>query len=337
MTAVYGSVTIAVLNSIRNSASAEYVARIPTATRDNITAIGNTLSTYTILKNEFTTNLVEKIGLTIFSSKMATNRLARFKKGKLEHGMDIEEIFISMAKAEGSFDKDGLNVFGRRKPEVLVKYHRRNRMDSYVITVSDAQIRTAFVNENGVQSLLSGIVESMYSGCNYDEYVMMKELLGSYALNYVDYGVADITDNATGKEFVKSVSKAVADMSFMSKKFNKAGVVTQSDLKDMVLIVNKDVLCEISVEVLASAFNMSEVGLKPEIVVVDDFGSMTTTFALLVDKDFFMVYDTITNLETARNPQGMFTNYFLNVQQILSLSQFKNAVRFTTVPKVDIP
>jgi hypothetical protein len=161
----------------------------------------------------------------------------------------------------------------------------------------------------------------------------MKELLASYKDNYFDYGVPAMTDADSTKEFVKTVRKAVSDMSYMTKTYNKQGVMQQSDKSGLALLVHKDVISEVDVEVLAKAFNMGKTDFEPTVIEVDDFGTMTDTYGLIVDKAFFMVYDTLRTVENIRNPKGLFTNYFLHVQQVLSLSQFKNAVRLTTSPK----
>jgi hypothetical protein len=328
------SYTVDMLNTIRNGASTEYQERIPQATRDNITAVGNAILSYTLTMNEFATALINKIGLTILSSKMAKNKLAKFKKGMLPYGKDVEEVFIEMAKSEGSYDPTGANPLGRRLPDIKTIYHRQNRQDKYVKSITKAQLKSAFTSENGLQDLLSGIVNSIYSGSNYDEFVLMKQLLGAYEANYFDYGVPAIVDEASAKEFVKTVRKAVNDLSFMSSTYNKAGVMTNSEVKDLVLLVNKDVIAEVDVEVLAKAFNMGKTDFEPEIITLDDFGGMLNTYGLLVDKDFFKVFDTLNEAAEQFNADGLFTNHFFHIWQIMSTSQFKNAVRFTTVPKV---
>lgn len=322
--------TIAVLNAIRDSASAEYVARVPASTVSNITAVGNALTTYTVAMNEFTTTLIEKIGLTVFSNKLFENKLAKFKKGMLPSGADIEEIFVEMSGCV-EFDETGATSLARSKPTILSQYHRQNRKDTYKITVSSDQVKQAFTSLQGVTDLLAKIVTSMYTGANYDEFVIMKELLAGYSANYFDYEVAPITDAVSGAEFVKTTRKAVLDLAFMSDKYNKASVMTYNNVEDLVLFVNKDILSEISVDVLATAFHSDNADFNATIVPVDDFGSMIDTYGLLVDKEFFMIWDTLQTVESIRNPQGLFTNSFLHVWQILSLSQFKNAIRFKKV------
>ena len=326
--------SISVLNNIRANASDEYNQRIPEATRENIITIGNALQTYTELYNEFCSALVNKIGKTIIETKMFKNKLARFKSGTILSQMDVEEIFIEMAKAEGSYDAEGKNPLGRREaPDVKVIYHRMNRQDYYAISIGDIDFVRVFRSEESLDTFISGLINSVYNGANYDEWVAMKNLLATYD-GYFDYEVPAITaENAaeSAKTFVKTLRKAVTDLSFANTAYNKAGVKTWSNPENLVLLVNKDVTAEVDVEVLAKAFNMGKTDIQTEIIVMDDFGTLTDTYGLLVDDDFPRIWDTLSKMEPQRNAQGLFTNYFYHIHQILSLSTFKNAVRFKAV------
>lgn len=322
--------SVSVLNNIRANASTEYQQRIPEATQQNILTIGNALDTYSLLYTEFFPALFGKIGKTIIESKLFKNRLARFKSGTIASQQDVEEIFIEMAKAEGTYDPDGKNPLGRREnPDVKAIYHRMNRQDYYAITVGDLDVVRVFRSEATLDTFISGLINSVYSGAAYDEYLAMKNLIGSYD-GFFDYGVAAITDAETAKDFVKTVRKASTDLTFASSEYNAAKVKTWTPVEKQVLIVNKDVLAEVDVEVLAKAFNMGKTDIQVSVVPVDDFGSLTNTYAVLVDEDWFRIWDTLSRMEPQRNAQGLFTNYFYHVHQILSASKFKNAVRFTT-------
>lgn len=333
--------SVEILNNIRLNASDEYQTRIPEATRENISTIGQAFQTYTPLYNEFCESLINKIGRTILNQKMFKNRLARFKSGAVTSPHDVEEIFIEMAKAEGSYDKDGKNPLGRREnPDVKVIYHRQNRQDYYAISLGDIDFIRVFRSDSTLDTFIKGIINSVYSADQYDEYQAMKNVLATYqnaeknGSGYFDYEVSDISKVTAkkdwSKEFVKTLRKAVQDLSFASTEFNVAGVKTWSDPSELVLLVNKDVLVECDVELLASAFHQSNTDMKvvPTIIAMDDFGSLTDTYGLLVDKDWFRIFDTLLHMETQRNAQGLFTNYFYHHHQILSASTFKNAVRF---------
>ena len=319
--------SVDILNNIRANASSEYQNRIPEATRTNITEIGNSFQIYTTLFNEFCDALMLKIGRTIIETKMFENKLARFKSGAAT-AHDVEEIFIEMAKAEGTYDPEGKNPLGRRDPaDVKVMYHRENRKDKYVTTIGDVDFVRVFRSEDTLDIFILGQINALYSGDAYDEWIAMKNLLGSYE-GYFTVDVEETADKALfAKNFVKALRKAVNDGSFPSTEYNAAHVKTWCDPSELVLFVNKDVTVECDVELLAKAFHQSNTDMKvvPTIVVMDDFGGLENTYAILAPADFFKVWDTLFRMETQRNADGLFTNYFLHHHQILSLSKFKNA------------
>lgn len=334
------SFSLDVLNKIRSTASTDYQDRIPQATRENLAAIGQAFSTYTTLYNEFCEALINRIGLTLLETASFQNKLKSLKLGELTSGQDVQEIFVSMAKAEGTYDPDGTNPLGRRAySDVNVCYHRQNRRDQYAISLGDIDFRRNFTSPAALDQFLSAQLNSVYTGDEFDEWTLFKNVLATYsytpaggttANTYFDYEVPALTgtnNEAACKQFVKTLKKAVQDMSFMSDQFNAAGVKTRST--DFVLFIHKDMLPEISIEVLMSAFNKEEADIKPTIITMDDFGSLTDgTYAILADKKFARIWDVLFRTESIRNPQGLFTNYFVHHHQILSLSPFKNAVRF---------
>lgn len=324
--------SISVMNNIRANASEEYQARIPEATQENIATIGYALQTYTPLYNEFSTALLCKIGKTMLETKMFKNRLARFKTGAILTQQDVEEIFVEMAKSEGAYDPNGANPLGRRNTvQDKVVYHRQNRRDMYVVSIGDLDFVRVFRSEATLDAYITAKINALYSGANKDEFLVMVNLLATYD-GYFDYEVPVIKDAETAKTFVKTLRKAVMDCTLdSSTQFNKAGVETWADKKDLVLLVNKDVLAEVDVEVLAKAFNMGKTDIEVSIVPMPHFGSMTDAYGLLVDKDFFRVWDTLSHMEPQRNADGLFTNYFYHVHQIVSCSPFKTAIKLKAV------
>lgn len=337
--------SVETLNAIRAQASTDYQDRIPEATRENFTNIGTAFETYKPLYNEFLSALLNRIGLTMFEEATFENKLKPFKLGQLTSQQDVQEIFTSMAKAEGAYDPQGPNPLGRRAPaDVSVIYHRQNRQDKYVMSIGDIDFRRNFTSPEAMDHFLSAQLNSIYTADEFDEWTVFKNLLGSYkftpeggtARSYFEYECPyiDGTNNTEAlKRFVKTLKKAVQDMSFMSDQFNAAGVTRRTSPDNFALLIHKDMLPEISVEVLMSAFNQEHADIKPAVITMDDFGDLTTdssgrkTLGLLVEKDFIRVWDTLIHSEQIRNPDGLFTNTFYHHHQILSLSPFKNAVR----------
>lgn len=326
--------SVEILNSIRNEASTDYQTYIPEATAQNIVNIGNAFQTYNLLYNEFCEALFNKIGKTIIDTTLFENKLKRFKSGTIQTQQDVEEIFVEMAKASVPYDKDGKNPLGRREPTpVKVVYHRQNRESCYELSVGDIDFVRVFRSEATLDTFIKLQIESVLTRAEYEEWLLMKNLLATYD-GYFNYGVPAITDTTTeksSKQFVKTFRKAVADMTVgLPSAYNKMKVQKASKKGKLVAFVHKDVLAEVDVEVLAKAFNMGKTDIETTIIEMDDFGTLENTYALIVDDDFFKVFDTLSRMESQRNAQGLFTNYFYHIHQILSLSPFKNAVRLTT-------
>lgn len=343
------SYSIEVLNTIRSNASAEYAARVPAATQANITEIGRVLDTYTDVYNEFCNALLHKIGMTIVQTALFTNKLAKFKSGKVLTGQDVEDIFVtSFRTAEGAYDKEGgvgengVHPFKRRDyQDVKVHYYRMQRRDKYVITIYKDDVIRAFNSTTALENFITAQFNSLYTGAEYDEFEHMKKLLadGIKAGHFYDYlvpviGAAnanDSTNQSACKAFVRSVKKAIADVSYPSTLYNADKVKTSTNKNNMVLFVSKDIPAHLDVDLYSQVFGPDYAQLGVEIVEVDNFGDDTSgTYALLVDRDWFKVFDVKNEMTQLFNPDGLYTNYWLHIWQILAYSKFKTAVRFGT-------
>ena len=163
--------SVNVLNVIRNNATQNYKDYVPVATPDaeSIREIGSIIMDYPALQNEFLSALVNRIGRVLVTSKMFDNPWSVFKKGMLEFGETIEEIFVNIAKPY-QFDPNVAEstVFKREIPDVRSAFHIMNYQKYYKVTIQDDQLRQAFLTWQGITDLIAKIVDSMYTGANYD-------------------------------------------------------------------------------------------------------------------------------------------------------------------------
>lgn len=322
-----------ILNTIRANASSDYQERVPVATQQNIAEVGNAITNYEPTRNEFLNALINRIGMVIIQSRLYENPLREFKKGMLEFGKDIEEIFVEIAKAQ-SYNPEvaETEVFKRVIPDVKTIFHRMNRQDFYKVTISNDQLRTAFLSYRGIEDLIGRIVDSLYSGDNYDEFLLMKHLM----LDYGDKGlfypitVTAVTDEATAKKLTVKLRATAKTIGFMSPNYNAQGVHTFTPMEDIIIFMTPETEALMDVESLARAFNLEYADFLGRVVIVDDFGGLENVQALMVDRRWFMVYDTFFNFTEQYNAQGLYWNYFFHHWQVLSTSQFANAIAFTT-------
>lgn len=331
-----------ILNAIRNSASDTYRQRIPVATQDNIREIGNAMMTYQATQNEFLNALVNRIARVIITSKSYQNPLRVFKKGMMEYGETIEEIFVNIAKAH-PFDPilAEKTVYKREIPDVSAVFHKLNYKNFYKATISQDQLRQAFLSSEGITDLITKIVDSMYTGSEFDEFLCMKNLIEDAATKGRMYPVV-IPDPsaATAKEIVTAIKGVSNKLEFMSSKYNAMGVANFSKKDSQILILDASFDAVIDVEVLASAFNMSKAEFMGQRVLIDDFGTLTGCVAALVDREWFMVFDNMLSFTENYNGEGLYWNYFYHVWKTFSTSPFANALIFTTdaqsITKVEV-
>lgn len=324
-----------ILNTIRANATYDYQNRVPQATQDNIKEVGNAILSYQATTNAFLSALVNRIGMVLITSRLYENPLREFKKGKLEFGETVEEIFVNIAKAQ-HFDPSVAEneVFKREIPDVQAIFHRMDRQDFYKATISNDQLRTAFLSYQGIEDLIGRIVDSLYSGDNYDEFLCMKQLLIDYANNGYFYSVTipgiDNADNA--RQSISLLREYSNNLTFMSNSYNSMGVATTTPRNDQLIILDTHFDAVVDVEVLAQAFNMDKADFLGRRVLIDNFGELSGAVAALVDRNWFMVFDNYMSFTEQYNAQGLYWNYFFHHWETLSTSRFSNAILFTTDP-----
>lgn len=329
-----------ILDVIRANASEEYQTRVPSAEQSTLDAVGNPILTYASTQNEFLSALIGRIALTVIQNKAMKNPLALLKKGTIPLGSDIQEIFTNMAKDTG-FDGTGSALLTKTTADVKAIYHRINRKGQYPVTVSKQQLQTAFTSYSELEKLLNSIITAMYSGDMYDEFILMKNLLADAVTDgkVKTASVTHVNNEATGKAFIKAVKNASTGFTFPSSAFNTyfenkpdsdtgEPVTTWTPTEDQILIVRADIMNEIDVEVLASAFNMDKMSFLASTLKVDTFGKADNCIAMLIDRSWVQVYDNLFETTEFYNAQGMYWNYWLNHWQTYSFSLFANAVAF---------
>lgn len=350
--------SVDILNVIRNNASQNYKDYVPVATADaeSIREIGAVIMDYPNLQNEFLSALVNRIGRVLITSKMYDNPWSMFKKGMLEFGETIEEIFVNIAKPY-QFDPQVAEstVFKREIPDVRSAFHIMNYQKYYKATIQNDQLRQAFLSWQGITDLIAKIVDAMYTGANYDEFQTMKYMLAKRILNGQLYPVTIPTVQTDNMKSIVSTIKSVSNkFEFMSSKYNLAGVQTHTKKAEQYLLVNSKFDAEMDVKVLASAFNMDKAEFAGHRVLVDSFGdldikrlnllfaddptyteigeadlqALDSIPAIIVDKDYFMIFDNFYNFTEQYNGEGLYWNYWYHVWKTFSISPFANNVLF---------
>ena len=360
-----------VVNSIRSEVGGTFADQVPAAinegqvlsdgtvaTRETalgtLRQIGDVITTFQPLANAFLSALVNRIGRVIINSNMYSNPWAGFKRGLLEYGETIEELFVNIVQAQ-DFDPETAEneVFKRKIPDVRSAFHTMNYQKFYKTTVSNDQLRQAFLSFEGISDLIGKITEALYTSANYDEYLVMKYML-CYAMEHGAFHPVTIAQpTAANSNSVVTTLKATSEkLQFLSADYNQAGVYNHTPKGDQYFIMTADFSSIVDVETLARAFNIDKVTLMGHTVIIDQFTFTTSETARLqellgtqytalttslfadvpcvcVDRDFFMIFDNFQNMTEQYNGEGLYWNYWLHQWKTFSTSPFANAVIFT--------
>lgn len=337
------------LNSIREVQTQEYRNVIPQVkSNDDCLQVLATFAEYPTAKNAFISTLTNRVGKSMFFDKVFKNPYKMLHRGMLEYGKSIEQLFTEMAEKKGfnehftgSTTEEG-DLIKAVKPSVKVDYITQNFEYKFKTSISDQQLRGAFQNPYGLQSMLQHAVDSLASSVDYAEYVDMKglidNLLGDYALanKYIPITGATSKANLDIKKLAKEVRAGVEVLGFPSTSFNLAGVLNWSKKEDLVIFTTPTIKAELDVELLATAFNMDKADFNLRVITVKDMPKVTcgdgkkrTPLIFLADKELIQVYDTINTTSTFYNPERLTTNYFAHKHGIMAGCKFAQGFIYT--------
>ena len=332
-----------VFNVIRANSSEVFMNTVPSATAENIQAISGILfnDAYQPMLNEFVSNLINRIALTIVRNKSYNNPLAIFKKGSVPLGTDIQDIYENPANAEAyEYSNTAMaKLLTITDPDTHVAYYRRNRKDMYTKTIPREGLQGAFVSWEKFEDYVASITQSLYSGNYIDEFKYTKDLIdGAYDSGKVIVETVNApVDESTAKAFVKKARAVYSKLKFPSSDYNayskfsgaKGNITTWTDEDRIVLITTSDVLAEVDVDVLARAFNIDNAKFLGRVIEVDKFENSAIQ-AVICDEAWLQIYDNLLRFDEFYNARVMAWNEYLHAWGTYAICPFANAVVLAT-------
>lgn len=339
---------VQLLNTVRQYAPVDYQNRIPAVTQGNIQSALQGFQSYTPSWDTFLGVFLEKIGLQIVRKTTWDNPFGIFKRAPMRLGAKIEEVAINLQRAH-SYQNNCTDVFGVEVPDSRVAFHSQDRHDFYKVTVPlEDVLRGAAIDEYFLSSYLGALVDNLIVSDNADEYLIFKKLLAAAndANAFYNVQVADVLaandKAAASRALVEQVRGMYRMVKFPSSDYSiegrERGLITVG--RDMVLIIDARTEAAIDVESLAAAFHMDKADfLADSVAVIDKWpAGLEGTQAMLVDRDFFVVTDTLLSMQAAPvNPCNLSVNHFYHHWGIYSYSMFVPAIRFSTDASTVLP
>ena len=349
--------TIDILNVIRQNASYDYQQNVPAvATANDIPKVGEVIYGTPASANQFINALVNRIAIVRVQSATFNNPYTNLKKGYLEYGETVEDIFVAIAKAvDFNVEKSAKREFQRTIPDVRSAFHVMNWRVMYPVTIQDEDLRQAFLSVDGVQNLIAKIVDSVYTAAEYDEFLLFKYLL----IKAISHGKMLPTSIGAGTNLSEAAVQFRGTsnlLPFMSSEYNEASVKTTTPKERQVIFMDAMFNAQFDVNVLASAFNMDKADFMGRLFLIDnwtDFDNerfdviransdgieevtadelalLANVKAVILDENWFQVYDNNNKFTEKYVASGLYWNYFYHTWKTISNSPFANAVVFVT-------
>lgn len=347
--------TLDILNVIRQNASYDYQQNVPVVDKaSDIPKVGEVIYGTPAFSNQFINALVNRIAIVRVQSATFNNPYSILKKGYLEFGETVEDIFVSIAKAvDYTPEKASAREFKRTLPDIRSAFHTMNWRVMYPVTIQDEDLRQAFLSVDGVTDLIAKIVDSVYTAAEYDEFLLFKYLLIK-AISHGKMKPAAIDSDTDLTASAVAFRSASNILPFMSSEYNEANVKTNTPKSRQIIFMDAKFNAQYDVNVLASAFNMDKADFMGRLFLIDnwtDFDNerfdiiransdgieeitsaelalLNNVKAVLLDENWFQVYDNNNKFTEQYVASGLYWNYFYHVWKTVSSSPFANAIVF---------
>ena len=351
---------ITALNKMREMSVKDggvYHQYVPTITEDtDISKFGATIldSNLTPVYNEFFT-LLKRIAFFAIENKRFANPLSFLEGDNMPLGYAGQNVHVNPAKGREFNVNDFAGLLQKYEAEYMVEYLNVNLDRQYPVTLTRAKIKQAFTTWGDLEEFINGIINSLYNGSEIDQYNYTKALVTGayYGKRVVTKKVDAVVSEATGKAFIKELRKLNRKFTLPSSDYNAwkqvngddaKAVTTWSDARDIGLMITADVEAELTVDVLAYAFNMSKVDAEDfianRVVVVDNFDVYddegnkvkdgSAIQGIIFDRSFFKIKTQDNEMDEFYNPNNRTWQYYLNVNKMYNTSLFANAVVLAT-------
>lgn len=364
----------AILNAIRNESDIFRTSTPLVEDASSAKAFGEFVTGAGSYKELFWGILINRIAMTVISGREFKNKLAQFRRGKIGLGDIVQNVWVGLVKPEG-WTSDVSNpgdVYRTNKPDAKVSMSAVNCKLSYEVTTNDTELGYAFVQENGLYSLVSKIVERLVTSEQVDDYNMMKWVMCKNLLANTDaiISIGEINNAADADDAVRIMKKVVNDYPFMKTDYNEAHVPAPCPTDEIIFMTTSKSRADLDVLSLAKAFNITYDQFLGQEVQIDEFGfdefSLDRLYSVLdeqvqlglipaynkftpaelaflaqieaavIDKDWFMSFDKVYEMNSIYDPKHLNNNTFLTIHRIYSYNPFANITYFTEAAKPTI-
>lgn len=263
-----------------------------------------------------------RISLQIVNIAQARDPLSDFDFGEkfdnmyggLMQRMAVHAIKPISPKFKGLVNGKSVDPFVVRKPTVEERFWKQNFDFQNLVTMQDFNIKTIFISEFGVSEFMTGIMSQLQNSLTKQEYLNKLEALNAY-INSTKYPLQDsqkfeVSFTTGTSEELKNLYLtfkniiSLMEITPSSSAFNSMGFDTTQEKGRLRMLVRASILNSMSIDVLASAFNMDQFNLGIEVLGVDNFGGLKPFKDAEFTIPLYEVYDSFGSMIGYTENQG---------------------------------
>ncbi len=334
----------------------------------DISNLRNFVFNYDPSYNPFVSTLLNRIFSTTVETLQFDNPWAQVKKGYVEYGDTLEETYIDPAGVHRySPQVAETEVFKREKPTVHAAFHTLNAQIFHKTTLQQNDLKQAFLSYKAFGDFVAAQMRSLITAGEYDEWNLMKYLVGNAVLKgWITPVAIDAlpTDADTAKAFLATLQAYSDNFALPNTMWNLAGVMNKADISEQVFIQTNAQHATVNVQALAALFNEEYANYRTGRLALDEFsnidwdrmqaimtnpdtGAVDSGYAkwtstqtgyldnlagILMSRRWFQVWDNFEDSGSIYNPQGLYWNYVHHMWRTVSFSPVQQAVAFMTNP-----
>ena len=359
-TATNASATAVMLNEIRRNASPAYQASVPVITTPAQIPVVNDIilgsnSLVTEVQGQLCYNIIPRLARV----DAFENPYSSLDKGFTDPSSTIEDIFIDLVQAlPYDREKAAAREYKLYEPKVDKALYATNYRVLYPITIDEIALRGALKGDT-LLSFVQAEVAALYRSAYFDHSLLVKYML----IKNISHGYVyakSIGDETKANDSAIAFRGMSNQMTFLKNKFNRARVRNNTPRERQVIFMDSNFNAKYDVDVLAQAFNMDKATFMGKLMLVDDWTEfdndrfevirqqsaqnggyieevtsaelalMEDVRAVLVDEDWFQIYQTVFEVRDVPVAMGLNRNYVLHDWKIVTTSPFANAICFVT-------
>ena len=268
---------------------------------------------------------INKIAFQLIREVTTNDKLAVFDKMPINNGDTVEQMVVKLLESK-AYDKTGAGALSRKQADLAVRYFKDWNRVKFETTVDVSEIRKIMLSGGDYTEVADKIVSVMAKSDIYDKYLNIKGLLkfgtqvgsnGAEDTALVNLGdVPAVNGNIDYAGVTKKIKNTLSGMGFVSDKYNKAGILQQSNVvDDIVVIMPYTLKNDLGVDFLAGLFNLEKAEVDKRILTIDTDDNIV----YIVDRNAILVFTRLYMMLNQQHAAGAFWNYFLHIERMYAL------------------